>query len=72
VPSAEEPSYYITFRVVITVARRRIYPKMPKRSEEDESEWTIRKDDILNLYIEQDRPLSEVIRVMANQGFVKT
>ncbi|KAH6862579.1 hypothetical protein B0T12DRAFT_100025 [Alternaria alternata] len=45
---------------------------MPKRSEGDESEWTIRKSDILDLYVEQDRPLSEVIRVMANQGFIRT
>ncbi|CAN9231273.1 unnamed protein product [Alternaria alternata] len=45
---------------------------MPKRSEEDESEWTIRKNDILDLYVEQDRSLSEVIRVMADQGFTRT
>ncbi|CAN9123713.1 unnamed protein product [Alternaria alternata] len=45
---------------------------MPKRSEGDESEWTIRKSDILDLYVEQDRLLSEVIRVMANQGFIRT
>ncbi|KAB2101870.1 hypothetical protein AG0111_0g9723 [Alternaria gaisen] len=45
---------------------------MPKIPEGDESEWTIRKNDILDLYVEQDRPLSEVIRVMANQGFTRT
>jgi hypothetical protein len=45
---------------------------MPKRSEEDESEWAMRKDDILKLYVEQNKPLSEVIRAMAKQGFTGT
>lgn len=49
-----------------------IHSKMPKRSEEDESEWAMRKDDILKLYVEQNKPLSEVIRAMAKQGFTGT
>jgi len=46
--------------------------KMPKRQEEEEAEWTSRKEDILALYIEQDKPLSDVIHVMASQGFTRT
>ena len=45
---------------------------MPKRQEEEEAEWMARKDDILDLYVVKDKPLSEVMRTMAGQGFAKT
>jgi hypothetical protein len=70
--TAERQSYDRILYHVAAVALGPIDSKMPKRSEEDESEWTIRKNDILDLYVEQDRSLSEVIRVMANQGFTRT
>ena len=70
--TAERQSYDPILYLVAAVALGPIDSKMPKRSEEDESEWTIRKNDILDLYVEQDRSLSEIIRVMANQGFTRT
>ena len=45
---------------------------MPKRQEEEEAEWMSRKEDILALYVEQDKSLSDVIHVMASQGFTRT
>jgi hypothetical protein len=45
---------------------------MPKRQGEEESEWISRKEEILALYVEQDKPLSEVIHAMAKQGFIRT
>jgi hypothetical protein len=45
---------------------------MPKKREEDELEWESRKDAILALYLHQDRPLSEVMQAMADQGFRRT
>lgn len=70
--TAERQCYDPILYHVAAVTLETICSNMPKRSEEDESEWTIRKNDILNLYVEQDKPLSEVIRVMASQGFAKT
>jgi len=46
--------------------------KMPRRFEADQSEWNLRKEDILKLYVEQNEPLSEVMRAMAKQGFTRT
>jgi hypothetical protein len=70
--TAERQSYDPILYHIAAVALGPIDSNMPKRSEEDESEWTIRKNDILDLYVGQDRSLSEIIRVMANQGFTRT
>jgi hypothetical protein len=44
----------------------------PKRRAADD-EWDIHRDDILNLYVEENKPLSEVITTMTSQqGFKKT
>ncbi|CAN9461106.1 unnamed protein product [Alternaria alternata] len=45
---------------------------MPKRMEEDEAEWESRREAILNLYLHQDRPLHDVIQMLADQGFQRT
>jgi hypothetical protein len=45
---------------------------MPKRLEEDELEWELRKDAIVALYLHQDRPLNEVMQALADQGFSRT
>jgi hypothetical protein len=40
--------------------------------EEDEAEWESRREAILNLYLHQDRPLHDVIQMLADQGFQRT
>jgi hypothetical protein len=46
----------------ITMSRRRAV----------DDEWDIHKDDILKLYVEEDKPLSEVKTTMDSQGFKRT
>jgi hypothetical protein len=44
---------------------------MSKRQAE-EDEWDLHKDAILDLYINQDKPLKEVMVAMATQGLKRT
>jgi origin recognition complex subunit 4 len=43
----------------------------PKRRAADD-EWDLHRDDILKLYVEENKPLSEVITTMESQGFGRT
>ncbi|KAF2035496.1 hypothetical protein EK21DRAFT_84553 [Setomelanomma holmii] len=45
---------------------------MPKRKVDEEAEWGRHKSTIVHLYVREDRPLTEVIQTMAEQGFKRT
>ncbi|KAH7377280.1 ankyrin repeat-containing domain protein [Pyrenochaeta sp. MPI-SDFR-AT-0127] len=45
---------------------------MPNRESKDEYEWELHKNAILHCYIDEHKPLSDVIQTMAMQGFSRT